>query len=119
LAGFQYTFTNNMPEAEQRAAYDRYVVPESGRIFWQTATAMFNNATKVNFQNGTRPPLLMIAGSADHVCPAAQNRVNYNRYKGSTARADFKEFPNRAHWIIGQSGWEEVATYIADWVNGL
>ena len=119
LAGFQYTFTNNMPEAEQRAAYDRYVVPESGRIFWQTATALFNNATKVNFRNTTRPPLLMIAGSADHVCPAAQNRVNFNRYKASPARTDYKEFPNRAHWIIAQSGWEEVATYIADWVNGL
>jgi len=119
LAGFQYAFVNNMPESEQRAAYDRYVLPESGRIFIQTAFALFNTATRVNFQNSTRPPLLMIAGSADHICPAAQNRANYDRYKNSTARTDFKEFPNRAHWIIGQTGWEEVATYIANWVNGL
>jgi dipeptidyl aminopeptidase/acylaminoacyl peptidase len=119
LAGFQYTFVNNLPESEQRTAYERHVVPESGHIFWQTAMSMFNNATRVNFRNATRPPLLMIAGSADHVCPAGQIRVNYNRYKNSTARTDFKEFPDRAHWIIAQTGWEEVATYIADWVNGL
>lgn len=119
LAGFQYTFTNNMPEAEQRAAYEQQVVPESGRIFFQGAFALLNNATRVNFRNSTRAPLLMIAGSADHVCPAAQNRANYNRYTQSTARTDFKEFPNRAHWIIAQTGWEEVATYIADWVNRL
>jgi pimeloyl-ACP methyl ester carboxylesterase len=119
LAGFQYAFVNNMSESEQRTAYDRYVVPESGRIFFQTAFALFNNATRIIFRNSTRPPLLMIAGSADHVCPAAQNRVNYDRYKSSTARTDFKEFPNRAHWIIGQTGWEEVATFIADWTSSL
>ncbi len=28
---FQYTFVNGLPEAEQRAAYNRYVVPESRR----------------------------------------------------------------------------------------
>ncbi|MCY7329594.1 MAG: hypothetical protein LH618_13665 [Saprospiraceae bacterium] len=30
---------------------------------------------------------------------------------------DFKEFPNRGHWICGQSGWEEIAGYAYDWMQ--
>src|SRR5581483_7642397 len=36
FADFQYGFANNMPQPEQRAAFDRYVVPESGRPFFQS-----------------------------------------------------------------------------------
>ena len=28
---------------------------------------------------------------------------------------DFKEFPERSHFTIGQDGWEEVADYALDW----
>jgi len=66
---------------EQKAAYDRYVVPESGRIFFQAATALMNNLTWVNFQNPNRAPLLMIAGNSDHICPTPQIKSNYGKYK--------------------------------------
>ena len=114
---FQYAFVNALPEAEQRAAYDRYVVPETGRIFYQSAFALFNDATAVNFGNSRRAPLLMIAGGADHITPVAMNRVNFARYKNSTAVTDFKEFAGRCHWIIAQPGWEEVAGHIANWLE--
>ena len=116
---FQYAFVNTLPEAEQRAAYDKYVVPETGRIFFQAALAMFNNATFVNFNNSRRAPLLLIAGSEDHIVPAAMNRANFKKYRNSPAVTDFKEFEKRAHWIIAQPDWEEVASYIADWLERL
>jgi len=116
---FQYAFVNNMPEAAQKAAFDKYVIPETGRVFFQTATALFNDITKVNFNNASRAPLLLIAGLADTICPAAQIRDNYRHYARSTARTDYREFPDRAHWIIAQPGWEEVATSIHDWQAGL
>ncbi len=119
FADFQYGFANNMPQPEQRAAFDRYVVPESGRPFFQSAFAMFNNITRVNFANNRRAPLLLIAGSVDHLCPAAMIRDNYAKYRQSTVRTDFKEFENRAHWIIGQPGWEEVADYCLEWIQRL
>ena len=28
---------------------------------------------------------------------------------------DYKEFPGRSHFTIGQPGWEEVADYALDW----
>ncbi len=114
---FQYAFVNALPEHEQRKVYDRYVVPETGRIFFQSAFALFNDATRVNFSNNKRAPLLLIAGSSDNNVTAAMNAVNYRRYKKSTALTDFKEFPGRCHWIIAQEGWEEVAEYAASWVS--
>ncbi len=116
LKNFQYAFVNTLPEAEQRAAYEKYVVPESGRIFFQAAFALFNTATAVNFNNSRRAPLLFIAGSADNTVPAGLNRTNYHKYRNSSAVTDFKEFPSRAHWIIAQDGWAEVAEYIAGWL---
>jgi pimeloyl-ACP methyl ester carboxylesterase len=113
---FQYAFVNSLPETEQRAAYDRYVVPESGRIFFQAATAEFHNTTRVNFENRQRSPLLLIAGAADNICPAAQIRNNHKKYEKSSAVTDFKEFEGRTHWLIAQEGWQEVAEHILNWL---
>jgi pimeloyl-ACP methyl ester carboxylesterase len=116
---FRYAFVHLLPPDEQRAIYDKYVVPETGRIFFQSAFAMFNNLTRVNYQNNQRGPLLIIAGAADQICPAVMNKANYNKYKNSSAKTDFKEFENRCHFIIGQPGWEVVANYAADWLAAL
>jgi len=117
LKNFQYAFVNTLPEAEQRAAYEIYVVPETGRIFYQAGLAMFNNITRVNFKNDKRGPLLLTAGTADRICTVAQVKSNYRKYKGSRAVTNYKEFEGRGHWIIAERGWEEVAGYIADWVE--
>jgi pimeloyl-ACP methyl ester carboxylesterase len=107
---FQYTFVNGLPIAEQRAAYERYVVPESRRVPRESLTA------RVDF-NKPHPPLLLIAGSADHIIPAVLNRSNHARYRRAPSNTDFKEFPGRTHFIIGQQGWEEVADYILSWLG--
>ena len=31
---------------------------------------------------------------------------------------EYKEFPGRTHFIIGQSGWEEVANFTLRWARG-
>lgn len=107
---FQYTFVNTLPLAEQQAAYDRYVVPESRRIPRESLTA------KIDFKNA-HSPLLLIAGSADNLIPASLNRSNYAKYRKSHSVTDFKEFKGRTHFIVGQKGWEEVADYVLGWLN--
>lgn len=116
---FRYAFVDTLSPEAQRAAYDTYVVPESGRIFWQAALALFNTALRVNFTNNDRAPLLIIAGGRDKIVPAAINRSNYRKYRNSSARTDFKEFPDKVHWIIAEPGWKEVAGYCETWIEDL
>ncbi|MDO8523000.1 MAG: alpha/beta hydrolase [bacterium] len=114
---FRYAFVHTLSPQEQLKAYKNYVVPESGRIFWQAALSPLTNTLHVNFKNNTRSPLLIIAGGLDHVVPAAVNRSNYKKYLGSKSRTDFKEFPGRVHWIIAEPGWQEIAEYISNWIS--
>jgi len=107
---FQYAFVNDMPLAEQRAAFERYVVPESRRI---PRESLFS--AKIDFKK-EHAPLLLIAGGNDHIIPPDLNRKNYSRYKVGSSITDFKEFPGRNHFILGQKGWEEVADYCMAWI---
>lgn len=118
---FQYSFTNTFPEEEQHKYYERYVVPESGRIFFQIAFSQLDphHAIRVNFKNNERMPLLLIAGEKDHLVPAHITKSNYEHYKHSTAQTDFYEFEGREHLLMAQDGWEEVAEYVANWLDQL
>jgi len=109
---FQYTFVNTLPLEEQRAAYDRYVVPESRRVPRES----LGSIARIDFKK-PHVPLLFVAGSADHVIPASLNQTNYDKYKQSSSVTSFKEFAGRTHFIIGQKGWEEVAAFIIVWLD--
>lgn len=114
---FHYGFTNTLGEEESAAAYERYQVPGSARVLFQGAFANFNPraATKINFRNRRRAPLLFIAGVADHIAPPKVNKANWRLYRKSPAVTEYREFPGRSHFIIGQDGWEEVADYALNW----
>ena len=108
---FQYAFASTLPLDEQRAAYNRYMVPESRGV----PTSSLGGAGKVDFHRPRRP-LLITAGERDHIIPASLNRSNYNNYKG-TFVTDFKEFAGRDHFLIGSRGWEEIADYCLNWLE--
>ena len=116
---WHYSFTNTMSEEDSKAAYARYHVPAPGRPLFQAATANINPgaATKVNFDNDDRAPLLLIAGGADHTVPAALVRENLKRYRRSTAVTDLQEYPERSHFTAGSPGWEDVADYALGWAE--
>jgi pimeloyl-ACP methyl ester carboxylesterase len=114
---FRYAFANTLTEEAGREAYDRYAVPGPGRVLYQAAFANLNPhaATKVDFGKADRAPLLLIAGEHDHTVPAAVDRSVAKHYEKSTALTEYKEFPGRSHFIIGQDGWQEVADYALRW----
>lgn len=116
---FHYAFTNTLNEAESLDVFNRYAVPGPDHVLFQAAFANFNPhaASAVDFHNGTRAPLLMIAGGVDHISPPSVVEANFNLYRKSGATTDYKEFSGRSHYILGQSGWEEVADYALAWAE--
>ena len=114
---FHYAFTNTLNEEESLKVFQRYAVPGPDHVLFQAAFANFNPhaATAVNFHNDTRAPLLLISGGKDHISPPSVVKANFNLYRKSKAITDYKEFPERSHYTLGQEGWEEVADFALDW----
>jgi len=114
---FHYAFTNTLSEEESLAVYERYAVPGPDHLLFQAGLANFNPhaASTVNFHNDDRAPLLMISGGKDHISPPSVVEANTKLYAKSKAITEYKEFPERSHYTLGQAGWEEVADYALDW----
>ncbi|PYV60044.1 MAG: alpha/beta hydrolase [Acidobacteria bacterium] len=114
---FNYAFTNDLSEKESLAVYNRYAVPGPDHVLFQAAFANFNPhaATAVDFQNDNRAPLLLVSGGKDHVSPDSVVEANFKLYRKSTALTEYKEFPERTHYTLGQDGWQLVADYALEW----
>jgi pimeloyl-ACP methyl ester carboxylesterase len=113
---FRYAFGNTLSPEESDRAYERYAVPGAGHVLFEGAMANFSrrSAFRVDYGKDDRAPLLFIAGGADHVVPAVANRANVKKYR-SKATVDYKEFPGRSHFTVGEEGWEEVADFALEW----
>ena len=111
---WQISIANNLPIAAQKSGYDQFLVPESKRFL----RSALSGAAKVDFQQ-THPPLLFIAGTADHLTPASLNYSNYKKYIQGNSITDFKEFQGKCHFVLGQPAWQEVAAFIEQWIRRL
>ena len=109
---WQYAFVNGMPLQEQRAAYEKYTIPESKTA----ARGALSDATKVDYDK-PHVPLLFTSGSTDHIMPAHLNFRNYNRYKKNGSVLEYKEFPGKNHFVLGLPSWKEDADYISNWLQ--
>jgi pimeloyl-ACP methyl ester carboxylesterase len=114
---FHYAFCNTLSESASRDVYDRYCVPGPGRPLFQAGLANFNPnaATKVDYHNDDRAPLLILGGGKDHTVPAVVTRSNYKLQQKSKAVTEYKEYADRSHYTVGQEGWEAVADHALEW----
>jgi pimeloyl-ACP methyl ester carboxylesterase len=121
LKQFTRGFVTNWSADEAQNAYERYAVPETGRILFQAATANLKPGSEatVNWKNPSRSPLLITGGTKDLTVPAALSRSIYKLHaKRSPARTDYVEF-ERPHLLMAGEGWEEVAESIAGWLDSV
>lgn len=117
LEQWKYAFTNGFSDEQAEALYNRYHVPASGRILWNSVTANLlpgHQDTWVDYKNPDRAPLLFISGSTDNLMPPAIQQSNAKHYKGEGTLTEVKEFEG-PHLLPSYEGWETVADYALDW----
>jgi pimeloyl-ACP methyl ester carboxylesterase len=114
---WQYAFTNTFSEEESRRLYERYAIPASGAILFDSVLANVkpgHQETWVDYKNDDRAPLLFVSGSEDHIMPPKVQASNAKHYKSDTI-TEVRLYEGYAHLLPAQEGWEEIADYVLDW----
>ncbi|MEP6676690.1 MAG: alpha/beta hydrolase [Ferruginibacter sp.] len=109
---FQKNFTNTMEEHEGLEEYVKTATHDSRNMLRDCMTQ--DGHVDLDLPHA---PLLFIAGEADEIIPPELNEKNAKAYTDDNSICDYKLFPNRGHYICGQPGWEEVAEYVAAWLE--
>jgi pimeloyl-ACP methyl ester carboxylesterase len=116
---FRYAFGNAVSPAESDDLYERWSMPAPGKPLFEAAAANFNphSPAKVDTDNNSRGPLLLIMGGRDHTVPEAVTKATLQQYRHSEAVTEIKEFADRAHSLTIDSGWRDVADFCLDWLG--
>ena len=112
--GFHKNFANTMPREASDEAFRQFGLSESRNVLRDC----MGDTGKIDVE---RPhiPLLFIGAEEDQIIPAPLCERNAKAYTDPGSRADFMQFSNRGHFICGEPRWEEVATYVAEWLDGV
>ena len=116
LEQWTYAFANTFSPEKAQATYERYHVPASGRILWDSVLANVepgHQGTWVDYHNDDRAPLLFVSGSADNLMPPRIQQSNAKHYKSDTV-TEIVEFEG-PHLLPMADNWQEVADHALDW----
>lgn len=114
---WHYAFSNTVGEEESKALWERYAIPASGAILFETGLANVTPGKQgnwVNYENDERAPLVFISAEHDHIMPPSVQASNAKHYKSDTI-TEHKVFEGRDHACVAEEGWEEIADFALDW----
>lgn len=98
--------------AERRAVFAR-MSPESGRALWETLNWWMDPfMTTLVPAHRLSAPVLAVAGGRDLIHPPSTVRQTAARLDG-----EILVFEQMSHWLIGEPGWEGVASAVLDWIG--
>jgi alpha-beta hydrolase superfamily lysophospholipase len=109
---FHYAICNTLTRQQSDEIYEKAVIPESRNI---PRSSRFSDGF-IDFDKPHKP-LLFVSAEKDHIIPISLNIKNVEAYKDEQSITEFKEFKGRSHSICVQSGWQEVAQYIENWIS--
>lgn len=103
---------DRVPRERRDGILDR-LHPESGRAIREVLNWWLDPFMTTSVGVGPLPgPVLAIAGARDVVHPAGTVRATAHRIG-----AEFRAMPGMSHWLIGEHGWEDVATATLRWLE--
>lgn len=107
-----YSMLHLLPPEEQKSAYQKFVY-ESGRAAFEIGLWILDRK-KAAMVDETKVtcPVLVISGKEDRITPAPVVKNVAKKY-GAT----YKEFENHAHWVVSEPGWQDITSFIFDWLK--
>ena len=103
---------DRMPDVEREATVQR-LRPESGRALWEALNWWLDPFMTTSV--GAEPidaPCLVMVGQRDVVHPPMTARQTAQRLG-----ADYLEMAGMSHWLLGETGWQDVATAAWEWLE--
>ncbi|MFD0021630.1 alpha/beta hydrolase [Streptomyces sp. NPDC058382] len=116
---FRHVFANTVGQEESGRLFDRYVVPAPRRLLTDLGhgSAVRHPRAFADTGNAARGPLLLVSGQEDRMVPDSVNRAAYKLYGDSRAMSDLKQFADRGHSMVVDSGWRTLADYVLGWLD--
>jgi pimeloyl-ACP methyl ester carboxylesterase len=108
-------FANAAPRATADAAYDRFVIPAPGRIFFQAASSI---GTRIRPERRVAP-LLITGSDRDRLVTPYLSRAAWRIQAHSGARTDYLDIPGHSHFLLNEPGWEAQAEAALQWIATL
>lgn len=106
-------FANAAPRATADAAYDSFVIPAPGRIFYQAVSGV---GTRIDPARRTAP-LLITGSDRDRLVTPYLSRAAYRIQHRAAAPTAYVDFPGQSHFLIAEPGWERVAAATLAWID--
>ncbi|MFD9789906.1 alpha/beta hydrolase [Streptomyces sp. NPDC059070] len=115
---FHELIANTVTAGESRRLYERYAMPVPARLLRDLGCGTGRRApnARADVTNAARGPLLLVSGQEDLLVPDAATRAAYKQYGDTAAVTDLKQFADRAHSLVIDSGWRLVADHVLAWL---
>ena len=115
---FAKAFASAVDRAESDRIHDAWTIPAPGRPLFEAAAANVLPGTPAAVRtDAERGPLLVIGGGRDRTVPAVTTRGIARRYRHNPSVTEYKEFDDRGHSLVVDSGWREIADYALQWLT--
>ena len=109
-----YAVLHRLPEDERPYVYKK-LVHESGRAACEIGFWLFDlHKTTAVDASHVQCPTLVVGAAHDRLISLSVTRQIAKKYSHV---ATYKEFDNQSHWLIAEPGWQEVAEYVASWLE--
>ncbi|MDG2528394.1 alpha/beta hydrolase [Caulobacter endophyticus] len=111
--GFKFGVVNAVPAARHDALYAKAVY-DSGRVLQDLAYPDRDPSRTVHVDAAkVSVPVLVLAGAKDRTTPVEDMRLVGRKYAG----ADYREYPDHAHWLIDEPGSDALLATVQSWLS--
>ncbi|AYV45441.1 arylesterase [Caulobacter flavus] len=111
--GFKFGVVNAVPAARHDALYAKAVY-DSGRVLQDLAYPDRDPSRTVHVDAAkVTVPVLVLAGARDRTTPVEDVRLVGRKYAG----ADYREYPDHAHWLIDEPGSDALLGAVQSWLS--